>query len=193
MWPLRIKNDFGLILSAPRRLARSQGFGVHSPFAFGFIRDVIGCRYAYYRYPDIARIARGTSIQERVLRLIFRIACRFDCRHMAVAAPDGTAAVIEDVLKLTRTDATVTVNDFTMPSAPDIVVTCGDISPEAMSFLRRCIKAHGTVIMTGVPDTRQSITLLMEDSVHGMTFADGSTAIAVGLSHLPRQHYEIRI
>ena len=34
---------------------RSGGFGIHSPFAFNFVQNVLGERYPYYAYARIAK------------------------------------------------------------------------------------------------------------------------------------------
>lgn len=42
--------------SSLRRLKRSKGFGVHSPFAFHFICRTLGERAPYYAYTDIEEL-----------------------------------------------------------------------------------------------------------------------------------------
>lgn len=63
-----------------RRWKCSRGFGVHSPFAYSFIVDVLReRRYGYYAYdllPD-----------DEAVRLWFRIVCRFQPRAVAVEDP----------------------------------------------------------------------------------------------------------
>lgn len=66
------------LIKTPRRLARSKGFGVHSPFAYSFIRDTIRCRNSYYAYTAIEELAHKSECRESDLKLVFRIACRFD-------------------------------------------------------------------------------------------------------------------
>ena len=43
-------------LTALRRYSRSKGFGIHSPFAFHFVLNVLRERLPYYAYEDIAEI-----------------------------------------------------------------------------------------------------------------------------------------
>lgn len=56
------------------RCRRCRGFGVQSPWAYAFIRYVIGERWPYYAYERLDRISVKQSWRERRLnRLYFRI------------------------------------------------------------------------------------------------------------------------
>lgn len=71
------------------RFNRSKGYGVHSPFAFHFIRNVLREHCPYYAYNDIKshreRAKKLSKCEEKKLhiisyknaKLIFRIACYF--------------------------------------------------------------------------------------------------------------------
>lgn len=39
-----------------KAISRRQGYGVHSPFAFGFLRDVIDDRKPFYAFPSIEKL-----------------------------------------------------------------------------------------------------------------------------------------
>lgn len=79
-----------LYASALRRYKRSKGFGIHSPFAFHFVRATLGERLPYYAYERIEtsralalRLAHGVARHPRIMssknaRMIFRVACRFN-------------------------------------------------------------------------------------------------------------------
>lgn len=65
------------------RFMRRRGFGVHSPFAYRFITEVIGERYAYY---DYARLSTEND------RLLYRVAaclqpCKIQEGERKMAAP----------------------------------------------------------------------------------------------------------
>lgn len=75
--------------TAFNRYRRSKGFGIHSPFAFSFVRLVLRERYPYYAYADIAvRRRRAIALASSVARhprvislknakMLFRVVCRF--------------------------------------------------------------------------------------------------------------------
>lgn len=99
--------------SSLRRLKRSRGFGVHSPFAFHFICRTLGERAPYYAYPALAELrrhalslARGVTRHPRIMseknaKMLFRVVCLFNPRALfqvgghfgvstaAVMAPDS--------------------------------------------------------------------------------------------------------
>ncbi|MBR2360889.1 MAG: hypothetical protein IKA75_10845 [Bacteroidaceae bacterium] len=61
-----------------RRFRHRRGYGVHSPFAFGLITDVVYERLPYYAYDELKEVRRslpkGARIYpERVDRLLFRL------------------------------------------------------------------------------------------------------------------------
>ncbi len=72
-----------------RRYNRSKGYGVHSPFAFNFIRRVLREECPYYAYNDIKEHRRNAKtltknvskdlkvISYRNAKMLFRIACYF--------------------------------------------------------------------------------------------------------------------
>lgn len=64
------------------RFRHRRGYGVHSPFAFGLITDVILESLPYYAYGELKEVRRslpkGTKVYpERVDRLLFRLVNRF--------------------------------------------------------------------------------------------------------------------
>ena len=94
-------------LSAWSRHHRSGGFGIHSPFAYQFVRNVWRQRLPYYAYADIhqliATIKAGTTrqqrqqmdlIDEREARLLFRVANFFNPSHiLQIGAATGVESV----------------------------------------------------------------------------------------------------
>lgn len=103
-----MKREIKLIASTPMRFKRSKGFGIHSPFAFEFVLQVLRQRLDYYAYPDIVarqRIAVAEAhacggprpISRKNAKLLFRVACRFNPRVVLQAGTVygvSTAAVL---------------------------------------------------------------------------------------------------
>lgn len=77
-------------LTALKRYHRSKGHGIHSPFAFSFVLNVLRCRLPYYAYEDIENmrslaISRTKSfwrhpkiISLKNAKLLFRIVNYFN-------------------------------------------------------------------------------------------------------------------
>lgn len=62
------------LIKSPRRTARGRGFGVHSPFAFRFVREALTQPWAYYAYPELDRAAREGGENRAAVRALFRTA-----------------------------------------------------------------------------------------------------------------------
>ena len=75
--------------TAFRRYNRSKGYGVHSPFAYNFIRNVLREKYPYYAYSELKEQRKRAKVlsakksgQQRLIsyssaKMLFRIACHF--------------------------------------------------------------------------------------------------------------------
>ena len=76
------------------RLHRSKGFGIHSPFAYHFVVDVLRERLPYYAYDEIAVLRRGVIaatthlwrhpriISFKNAKMIYRIVNFFNPQHI---------------------------------------------------------------------------------------------------------------
>lgn len=84
-----------------RRWRHSRGFGVHSPFAFRFIREVLReHRCAYYAYADIAGEVRrrpGVMALAEAL-LLYRVAVDLRPVSACVAAGGARGALAAEIL-----------------------------------------------------------------------------------------------
>lgn len=68
--------SFRKFLSLCRRVPNRRGYGIHSPFAFGFVTGVIYERGEFYAYDELRRMRRDGShtLREKDERLLLRIA-----------------------------------------------------------------------------------------------------------------------
>ena len=161
--------------SLPLRAWRSRGFGVHSPFAYGFITGVLRSNAAgYYAYESI-----GSSSQARRL---YRIILSLAPETVVVTGPLDDACSV--AVSLARSEAAAASR------SPKLAV----VPPEAVvgiSYLRTILAAGGAVVFTDIRDAR-SAEILAEISFGGMTFAGLRQAIVVG-GNLPRQTFPLLI
>lgn len=77
-----------------RRHHRSAGFGIHSPFAYAFVREVLCQRLPYYAYEDLHSLRRAVIsavssrwphpriISLKNAKLLFRVANAFNPSHI---------------------------------------------------------------------------------------------------------------
>ncbi len=70
------------LAEAYKRWRHTRGYGVHSPFAYSVVKEVIrpGRRYAYYGYEDIdCALGRGEGVRaRRMARTLLRLAAFLD-------------------------------------------------------------------------------------------------------------------
>ncbi len=77
-----------------RKLKHRKGFGVHSPFAFSIITEVIEEKIPYYAYASMQRrYDKKSSIPFKVVCLLFRLANRFRCRKIAIIGEEQYATM----------------------------------------------------------------------------------------------------
>ena len=78
-----------------RRIKHRKGFGVHSPFAFAIITEVIEEKTPYYAYVTLRRAHAGRpNLPFKVASLLFRLADRFACQHSLVIGNDAGCALL---------------------------------------------------------------------------------------------------
>lgn len=153
MWPA----------SRIKRLWRGRGHGVHSPFAYRFITNVLRLKGRYYASAELERLP-----EPRWHKLLFRLVCEFE--PVRVSVPDDTP-VVRRVLRLA--DSRVEVKK----GASDAVV---------MYSQKGEITAYRDVKAASREWARK-----YESMTSGMTFTDGRMAVAVERPDLPRQDFEI--
>lgn len=78
-------------LASPKRAARSRGHGIHSPFAYKFVTEVLRQPCAYYIYDELDRAARDEGRDPRVIRALYRAALFFAPAPVEVQSPRSEA------------------------------------------------------------------------------------------------------
>lgn len=88
----KLKEYFNLGM---RKIKHRKGFGVHSPFAFSIITEVIEEKLPYYAYQQMQRLySKQTPIAFKTACLLFRLANRFRCHTFAEIASDGGFSIL---------------------------------------------------------------------------------------------------
>jgi len=77
-----------------RKIKHRKGFGVHSPFAFAIITEVIEEKLPYYAYGSMQRrYDKKSSVPFKAVTLLFRLANRFGCRNIAILGEEQYAVM----------------------------------------------------------------------------------------------------
>lgn len=178
---------------------RSRGFGVHSPFAYSLIREVLAEDAPYYAYE---RLKEMDASDFRFNALLHRLMCRFT-PHCVMLAGCGSATRFA----VTAADSSVVLADE--PGEARMVVLADD-SVESFERLicgvravERCAvveearslaKPELTVVVRHLdrPSMEARWRLLKGASACGMDFSDGLTGVLCIAPHLPRQSFTLR-
>lgn len=103
-----------------RKIKHRKGFGVHSPFAFSIITEVIEEKLPYYAYSSMQRrYDKKSLVPFKVVCLLFRLANRFRCRNIAILGDEQYAR-----MPLTEVDSHNSVSVFSdvtsLPMSADV-------------------------------------------------------------------------
>ena len=147
---------FKRYITALRRYHRSRGFGIHSPFAFKFVLNVLRERLPYYAYEDFKELRKTISqhsngifkrrriISHKNAKLLFRITNYFNPAHIlqigtsyGLSSASMLAVSSKTELYLCKPDA----NEF--PATHDILSHYGNTVKLFPSF-KNGIAAYNT-------------------------------------------------
>lgn len=166
---------------AYKRWRHGRGFGVHSPYAFRMVTDVLRLpsSYFYYAYTDIARervrLRAPISLNEALL--IFRLAVEFAPARVAVFARNPLHNLLRAIVRLAAPQARITDK----ADGADMVIAFdplpAPLAPETHAYL-----ACGALVHA---DTRAAA------GGFGHIYRSRSRAVVAARAHLPFQVFEI--
>lgn len=97
-----------------RKLKHRKGFGVHSPFAYAIITEVIEEKLPYYAYRRMLRtFDKQAPFPHKVACLLLRLANRFKCRRVLEIGNDGGYTLLPLIL----TDSRLHITSLATPDA----------------------------------------------------------------------------
>lgn len=187
------------ILSYPARLRRTKGFGVHSPFAYEFITEVVRPQkgYAYSAYAEIDRecLEHSGKREARYAKLLFRMLCRYNPAEVDNHGnlSTGISAALREAARF---------RGHHTGSFVKRAVIVG-YSPHPVEFNQTCEWMHGYLIegecVVVVPqmhryEYQRRLWETIEAATYpGMGFTDGNIGIFVAHSGLPHLIYDVVI
>lgn len=165
-----------------KRMLRSRGYGIHSPFAYHLVRSVLrmtSCRY--YAYPSIDRSPLG----RHKARLLFRLLCHFNPHTITAAGPHTRDAIAPIVAEYSSTA------QITGPHAAELTVIVGTLPPDTLAGLQRDLTqmTHWALIAIFTPSTQ--VNSLKQILRNGMTFTSGNVTVMAARPDLPRQDFNL--
>ncbi|MDE6854265.1 MAG: hypothetical protein K2J38_04325 [Muribaculaceae bacterium] len=161
------------ILSRFRCWRHGKGFGIHSPFAYALITEVLRQRHPYYGYADISPDQR--------IRLLFRLVTHF--RPEGVLIVSSQPRLLQGAVQRASSRVRIGASD-----ADFIVADAADCTPDALAALLH--PGVKMLVLNALPGTS---ALLSSRMPCGMLFDNRrGTLFAAVLPHLPRQTFEVR-
>ena len=156
---------------------RSRGHGIHSPFAYHFVSEVIGCRhpYAYYAYDVIDSLASSPHTVA-LSRLAHRVAV--DRRPHSVGVTGCVDAAVAEGARLWSTRCAVVEGDM---EAQMVIV--GPATPR-----EELPSAAGRTLLVLDNSLVDSLSAPLEE---GMTFIGHRCSIIIGDRGLPLQSFKL--
>jgi len=172
-----------------QRLRHGRGFGVHSPFAYRFIREVLRERYAYYSYECIDSFADAWPGGRDSARMLFRVAAFIQPRHVA-AGTSELSLIAAEIISMACPRAVVSAD---VRSDTDFIVLFDEADMVDAAF--GCVAGGATAVM---PDSRMPaaaalLERLRSTLAYGHCFINGRrTAVFVGRRALPAETFAVR-
>lgn len=172
-------------LRYPLRYRTGRGFGIHSPFAFRFVREVLMEKLPYYVYHDVS---------DAGLRLIFRLACYFRPSDVLILG-DGADAVAA-VLRRYDSSIQISYDQKSYDGKPAFVVVGENaITEQDIPYIRQLIADGGTLVIRDF-DHNAALSARLYRSMnadidHGMGFSNSKAGVFAGLRHLPSQEFQL--
>lgn len=162
------------IAKSYKRWRHGHGFGIHSPFGYRFITEVLRLpeEYGYYAYLNIAA---------GPLRTLFRVAVRFQPAKVAFVGCDTgpvRRAVFEGVPS--AMPAALSEADFVVFDATKNRILPPDALPS------------GANVVIFNPKKWKKYAAYTAALPAGMIFSNGSMAVVAALKYLPRQDFDVK-
>jgi hypothetical protein len=180
------------------RWRHGRGFGIHSPFAYRFVTEVLKERYAYYAYHKIAEHFVGKksakcSVTFSAATCIFRTVNYFRPKHVMIV-DDKDSALLRDIVRCAS--KSIILTDTAADADMIIISGCTDSSSDANKRLCRAISEKNitTIFTTRLDSETAALWAQLTDSLnYGMSFTNtpSTPAIYVPNPKLPRQDFRV--
>lgn len=162
---------------------RRRGFGIHSPFAFDFVRRVIASHCRYYCYGRLAQLARRSTLPLPTLRLLFRLALFF--RPTAYAVVGDTPVGLPEAIAEGAPHA-----ERVEPKAATMLIVNAPVAGQVMGEVAG---RQGVIVILNLRQNHSALESLWAITTRGMLFRGSRTAIFVARQHLPHQAFSLWI
>ena len=161
-----------------KRWRSRKGFGIHSPYAFRFIKEVLAPdrSYAYYAYSDIRKEVRQQNgcLPIDMALLVFRTVLELRPTSVCIRA-DNSFELLHSIVK---------------KSGPNIQFTSGECDLLICEGMAACPVATKHAIFLDCQNPAAAATIEMIR--HGHIYKSKKTYIIIAHRHLPFQNFDIK-
>lgn len=168
-----------------RRWRHGRGYGVHSPFAYHLITEVINQPCAYYAYEQLRAMPRRREAQDAAL--LFRLAVHFAPSTVWISPGPARKALLH-ILRLADRNIRTTAN----PLEANMIIATADalppleasLRPSVVTVLLDCESAPAAVLAEKIK----------REATFGMSFSHDQRHpwIFVAKPGLPRQDFVLK-
>ena len=172
------------------RFRKRKGYGVHSPFAYSFIRGVVNERTPFYAYHTLDRLHPWWI---RTMRL-YPVQCRRLLFRLANFAEPKTVCILGDCpLEKQYITQAVPHARVIKKGVADFVFISTDFLPSALDIARQ-MPQQGMLVVEGIHYSASALSLwhaLQEDTHTGITFDLYTYGVAFFDPQRHKQHYRV--
>lgn len=208
---MNLKQTLYRIATAPLRHHRAKGHGIHSPYAYRFVRQVLSEKAQYYAYGIIRNLASGRNTQ-RHLRLLLRLANHFEATQCLCYGPNVETELAAILLANRAMKAIVVNPKYTKEHSriiyrKDIISALKEYRPEGNFFilltarpadidsLTQFVTAHsqGVIVISGTdrPEQAGLADELWGMVLHGQHYTNLRTSIIVLNPKLQAEYFTL--
>lgn len=177
------------------RLRHNKGFGIHSPFAFSLIRDIVGAPGHYYSDYQLYHLVgrRGSSRISRLTWLIHRLTARLD--PQMVVMPEDLPEQLSTAVQLARTTLRPTAK-LPRELPRDTMLICRAkwmmLHEDDVQSVYKQI-GNIVVVLCGNHDVENIANVASESMPGGWALTDNDVAVFISSDKTPYLRYDVKL
>lgn len=182
---MRKLSKLSRLFGAPMRFYRSRGFGIHSPFAFRMIQEVVRCPYpgySYYAYGNIRELCRAAKLSASAGYRFYRLLVFINPAEIILSNEEEIWRQIAGLYHPFKGKGSLVVIDSPTSFTPELEQRVNGDAPCYILILN---------LQKG--EMTKSFDALTRTIDYGMTFTNGRRALLCAVRGLPRQKYKVWI
>lgn len=174
-----------------KRWRHTRGYGVHSPFAYSLVSEVVrpGSDYAYYGYEDIDNSIEHSESRRnrRESRILLRLASRLNVRSAFIPQHAVNTFRVALLAANSRMHVTTALSEI-----PDCTLVASNADYVPLDILKQCLTTPGRVLaLRKLPEGwRDELFAVLGD---GMMFFSRDNAIIISRPGMQKVAYSVKL